>query len=139
MNLAQPGPDEPGTTTYTLTGFSVSEDVTVYSGATFSIPVTITGTAPSPTLTVTVEDDAFDVRTSGTGRNFTLTGTAPTTAGTYEITLRATYSNLTPITETINLVVYPRRTGGGSGGGCDAGFGALALLLATPLFLRKRK
>ncbi|MBQ7594621.1 MAG: SYNERG-CTERM sorting domain-containing protein, partial [Synergistaceae bacterium] len=28
---------------------------------------------------------------------------------------------------------------GSSGGGCDAGFGALALVLAAPLFLRKRR
>ena len=33
----------------------------------------------------------------------------------------------------------PQPSGGGSGGGCSAGFGALALLAAVPLFARRKK
>ena len=65
---------------------------------------------------------------------------AATSTGTYTITVTGldTATGLTAET-TFTVVVTGGRTISSSGGGCDAGFGALALALAVPLFLRRRR
>ena len=61
-------------------------------------------------------------------------------AGTYTVTVTATNANGTSTSTSVGSFTVPERTGlGSSGGGCDAGFGALALALAAPLFLRRRR
>lgn len=70
-----------------------------------------------------------------------------TRAGTYTVAITGTDAAGQKADTSITVVVTSGSSGGGdivsslgsSGGGCDAGFGALALALAAPLFLRRRR
>jgi Synergist-CTERM protein sorting domain-containing protein len=76
----------------------------------------------------------------------TVTGTAPATAGSVSYYFTGTKTDDTAgTTKSATLPVVAKGSGGGEGGGsgssssgCDAGFAGLALLLAAPLFLRKK-
>ena len=65
----------------------------------------------------------------------------PTAEGEYTVTITATDAEGQTATTRLSVTVANVNNGsvGSSGGGCDAGFGALALVLAAPLFLRKRR
>jgi Synergist-CTERM protein sorting domain-containing protein len=52
-------------------------------------------------------------------------------AGTYSVTATSGTVNSSSVSVTVT-------SGGSGGGGCDAGFAGLALLLAAPLFMRKK-
>ena len=60
-------------------------------------------------------------------------------AGSYTITVTGTNGERTATTTIEVTVGVPGRVSSSGGGGCDAGFGALALVLAAPLFLRRRR
>ena len=63
-----------------------------------------------------------------------------TQRGSYTVTITGTDAASQTASTTITVIVSGRTgTLGSSGGGCDAGFGALALALAVPLFLRRRR
>ena len=93
-----------------------------------------TVTFTSDATWVTVDSDGVvtinptSVLLVGTTQIVTITATDPD-----HVTGRATDTIELTITVTGSI------SGSSGGGGCDAGFGALALVLATPLFLRKRR
>ncbi|MBQ7220578.1 MAG: SYNERG-CTERM sorting domain-containing protein [Synergistaceae bacterium] len=59
--------------------------------------------------------------------------------GDYAITVTATNADGTSTRTPVGSFTVAGGGVGSSGGGCDAGFGALALALAAPLFLRRRR
>ncbi|MDR3254404.1 MAG: SYNERG-CTERM sorting domain-containing protein [Synergistaceae bacterium] len=68
----------------------------------------------------------------------TLKNLASLPAGTYDITYKSAAGS-NPVFEGLLMKNYVKTTDpDDSSGGCDAGFAGLALLLATPLFLRKK-
>jgi len=116
-------------------------------------------------FTAQIDADVYDVTTvdivtvpSGLGwkaeadatGKITVTGKAPTTGAEvsyyFTATAKAGGAFRSPA-ETLEVTGNPDGSGGGdeasgfgsgSSGGCDAGFAGLALLLAAPLFLRKK-
>ena len=66
-----------------------------------------------------------------------LTGTAPQNPGDYRFTVTAAWPNSD--TKTVDATLHVTGGGGDSGGGCNGGFGLLALaLLAIPALRRQR-
>lgn len=126
-----------------VTTFTISANpstLTFTSPAAADQEVTLSSNFLDATVTYTAEvtsgsEDGLDLDVSGS----TLTVDA-LAAGSYVITVTGTNGERTATT-TINVTVgtAPRVVGSSGGGGCDAGFGALALVLAAPLFLRRRR
>lgn len=129
-------PSDTLTTTLTPSATSVAAgaEVTVtlgewtYKGATVEVvseDVTVTGGT---------------IKTPLSGKKVVLTAGS---AGTMTVTATAVLSSDTTVSGTATTSVTVTGSGGGStgsssGGGCDAGFAGLALLLAAPLFLRRK-
>jgi Synergist-CTERM protein sorting domain-containing protein len=86
-------------------------------------------------------EDKWDVKVIDSAAGlFEVTSKAPLTATTsYSIEAKNKASGeVETATGSITVTNPDTPTTGGGGGGCDAGFAGLALLLAAPLFLRKR-
>jgi Synergist-CTERM protein sorting domain-containing protein len=135
-----PGPGEPDVdaTLVTLTG--APESLT--SGAAVSIPGTI-DPAVYDVDTLAVHGVDWEIewvdKAAGT---FNLVGTAPESSATYYFTakkLDGTEFKSSTYSLAITATPQPTPAKKSSGGGCDAGFAGLALLLGAPLFLRKRR
>lgn len=104
---------------------STAEAQTVTLSSTMTGTTTYTASvSPSTGLTAEVSGSTLTLK--------------PSAAGTYTVTVTGTNGTETK-TATVNVTVGSSDRVGSSGGGCDAGFGALALVLAAPLFLRRRR
>lgn len=95
--------------------------------------VDITNVALTNGTFVDTEDDDF----VGDNQIVVQADSGLATGSRVTLTATATYSNTTG-TATASAAITERKSGGSSSSGCDAGFAGLALLLAAPLFLRKK-
>ena len=89
---------------------------------------------PSTGLTVSISGNSATLTAEETG-TYTVVFTATDAGRTTDNT--ATFT--TTVTVGSGITSPDVRSIGSSSGGCDAGFGALALVLAAPLFLRRRR
>ena len=138
-------PDVPGdTTALRLTASETS--LTMSVGDTKTVTLTATNVEEAAAFTFTADDAAGVSLESGTT---TATATfAPTAAGSYQVVFTVTDSGRTTnntksvtvsLTVTSSESVLPSNNPGSSGGGCDAGFGVLALAVLGGFIAARKK
>ncbi|MBR1438382.1 MAG: putative Ig domain-containing protein, partial [Synergistaceae bacterium] len=114
---------------------------------TTSLPSGTILTAYSATLQSSPSGASWSVSSGTLPAGLTLSSTGvisgiPTTAGSYEFTVRAVSGSLSAeksLSITVKLPDEPRgiKVGGGGGGGCNSGIALLGLVLAGAITLRK--
>ncbi len=122
-----------------VTKFSISASQSTVRVATEGV-ATVTLSANNATGSVSYTANQEWVLISGNEAMIVAPAVLETTSYTVTFTGTDEGGNAATTTVTVTVVVEEAHaTVGSSGGGCDAGFGALALVLAAPLFLRRRR